>query len=200
MLNENIRTTLVSRSFHAQSEHGEQTTDSRYAHILVPTSQPDHDHPAFMLGVEIAAIHQSQLTVLHVPPFEPESSVHWLDAIDHLYRAADRINRLEPSRDHEAVKPEKLQIKQLLEKELPKPLRDTVFIRAEYRVGDFAEKVVTYANETSVDLIVMSARLPRWWLPIPPSSVRRVLRLMQQEIILVRPGKRKHNGFVSHVY
>lgn len=57
-----------------------------YAHILVPVALNASDAAALRLGSELAAIHQSRLTVLLVvPPAVAEPSYHWLDAIDRLH-------------------------------------------------------------------------------------------------------------------
>ena len=184
--------------FLVQPEREKPTRAGRYRHILVPNGLADYERPALKLGAEMAALQRAALTVLHVQPaIDDLSSVHWLDAIDRLHQALDQSGGSQKhGRDADAHA--RQQIKKLLEQELPAQGRDGLVVHVECRTGDVADQITQFADETSVDLVIMSTGRSRWWLPVLPASVRRVLRRAHQQVILVGPDARDRRGSTHH--
>jgi nucleotide-binding universal stress UspA family protein len=160
-----------------------RSTAEGYAHILIPTTLSASEHPAVRLGLQLAAGHETRVTLLHVLPFEASpTSVHWMDAIDKLHRALSPDLR---SPANVAAVPPK--IWEFLQREIPDQLRSGVDIHAEGRQGDFAEEVVRFAARSGVDLIILCTELSWNWLPVLPPQARRVLQLARQRVALVGP-------------
>lgn len=159
-----------------------------YNHVLVPCGLSDADHSALTLGAEIAGRHDARLTIVNVSPvLEDDPSVHWLDAIDRLYRALDTptVTTAELSSDS-PVRPGK-QLAQFVCQHVPQQLRSSLDLHCISFSGDAANTVARYANDSDVDLVVMTCRVPRWWQSTLPSTVRRVMRHTLKQVLLVRP-------------
>lgn len=191
----NTTTSVLGRNVEqVQAQRQPRVVGARYRHILVPTNLAASDVPALMLGMELAALHGATLAVLHVlPDGNPEYSVDWLAAIDRLHRALDQTNgSLRSQGSHDAAQQARSRIKHFIEQEVPAPLRDVVEVHAECRSGDTADKIAQFAEQAAADVVIMSSGLSRWWLPILPATVRRVLQLARRPVILVRPDTRSH--------
>jgi nucleotide-binding universal stress UspA family protein len=170
------------------------THGGQYAHILVPTSLAATDGPALRLGLEMAAIHRSKLTLLHiVPAVASDPSAHWLDAIDRLYSALDRSNGREASQDGlDTADLAQLRLREYLEREVPAHLRQGVRVHAVSSLGSIGDTIAKSAEDVGADLVIMSTGKPRWWLSVLPEGARELLRLKRKHVIFVRPGAPGH--------
>lgn len=173
-------------------ESAEVTRGVRYVHILVPTSLNLVDRPALRWGLELAALHQAALTVLHVVPNnEFEVVAHGLDSIGLLYRAADELTADAWSHGNCPVpNATRSRVYAFLNKVIPDHRQDEVDLRVACRRGDVAETIARFADESDADLVIMSSRPPRWWWPILPAAVRGVLRLARPQLILFPRGEK----------
>ncbi len=198
MLNANSKTRF-NWDFQVQPEREEPRPAGRYRHILVPNGLADHELPALRLGAEMAALQRAALTVLYVRhAVDDRSSVHWLDAIDQLHQALDQSGGSQKRGSHDADAQARQQIKEILDQELPAQGCDGLEVRVECRTGDVADQIAQFADETSVDLVIMSTGRSRWWFPVLPASVRRVLRHARHQVILVGPDVRDRRGSTHH--
>jgi nucleotide-binding universal stress UspA family protein len=147
-----------------------------------------------LLGLQLATAGETKATVLHVVPIaEPASSWHWLDAIDGLQRKLAHPNGHGPALDEvRGLEHWRAKVVSYLERELPAPLLAAARIRVECRAGDPAEEILRFATHQSVDLVILSSGLSRWWLPVVPSRVHRVLRQLRNRVIVVRPEPVAH--------
>jgi len=167
------------------------TDGTECSHILIPTALTRREHSAVMLGLQMAAALNAQATLLHIVPIaEQTNSLHWLDAIERLQRtmlhpsgeppALDRLTILEQSR---------AKVVTYLEREVPQHLRSRTRMRVECCLGDVADEILRFAAAESVDLVILSSGLSRWWLPVVPARVHRVLRQLRNRVIVVRQDK-----------
>lgn len=189
MVNGNRSIADESTRFQKQLKGVRLEGSSRFKHILVPTSLALTDRSALRLGAEMAVAYQATLTVLHVLPNPvDETSAHWLDAIDRLYRSLDHGTDGPSSSDtFGSVEVAQRKVRRFIEREFRQHLHDVARLRIECRMGDVAATVAEFAVEVAVDVVIMSSPLPRWWLPLLPSQVRRVMQLIRQPVILVTP-------------
>ena len=158
------------------------------AHILVPLSLNENDRPALTLGLQLAAAHRADITLLHVlPPEETPGSVHWLSAIDNLHQSLSNPTRPKAPTVDEA----RAAIQAFFVREAADHLRDSVQVRTECRVGDPASEIVRFAEHESVDMVILATELTTWGLPIWPGLVRSVLGNTRKQVVLVRPGARR---------
>lgn len=158
-----------------------------YRHILIPTSLERVDRPAVMVGLQMAAAYRARATLLHVlPAVEPSNSVHWLDALDNLNRALMTPGR-EALSGPRLVDSTRTRISEFLDQEIPSPLRSSLEIHVECRLGEVAEEITKFADTQGVDLTILCCEPTTWGLPILPGTVRRILQLSQKRVILVRP-------------
>jgi nucleotide-binding universal stress UspA family protein len=167
-------------------------------HVLVPISLSDDGAAALRLATQMAASGQGTLTLLYVcPPSDDRNPVHWLDAIDRLHEALDGAmgEAVAPSEGNPVLAARSAAWAIYLEA-VPEALRLAVNIRVACRIGDFADQVARYADDSDADLVVIPCRPSRWWLPILPAQVRRVLQLTQKQVVLVRPDQRPHRPSV----
>jgi nucleotide-binding universal stress UspA family protein len=162
---------------------------SRYAHIVVPTCLNPDDRGALLLGMEMAALHQAALTVLHVTAqAEREPAGFGLDALTLLHRALDPMPCHVSSPDEaDCGEPARREVVKFLTRVVDERLRDRVSLRVECRAGDVASRITEFADQAPADLVIVSAGRSRWWLPILPAHVRRLLHRARQQVILVRP-------------
>jgi nucleotide-binding universal stress UspA family protein len=151
---------------------------SRYAHILVPTSLDPNDCGPLLLGVEMALVHRATLTILHVVPAAPADG---LDAFDHLHQAFDQVHLGSVDRTRQ-------QVTDFLARFVPEQVWDKVKVRIACRAGAVADSIAQFAEQTEADLVIISAGTPRWWMPILPAHVRRLLRRARPQVIIVRPN------------
>jgi len=169
---------------------------SRYAHIVAPIELALDDCAAVLLAMEMAALHRARLTVLHVLSLtECEPSAIGLDVLALLHRAVDRIHHRPPVQGElDTVQQTRLQVAAFLERAVPDQLRKAVDFSVECRAGAAAESIASFANKAAADLVIVSTGVSRWWLPILPARVRRLLQLSEQQVILVRPDKPARKG------
>lgn len=174
---------------------GSAANPPRYAHIVVPTSLSHGDRAALQLGVQLAEAHGAALTVLHVaPPRESRRMAEGLDAIGLLHSAAHDLNtRGSLRRREEGLEAVRQQARQFIETELPGRLEDESEFCLVCRTGEIAEEIARHAGETDADLVILSSRPPRRWLPLLSGRVRRILQRSPSPVIVVaRPaGARK---------
>lgn len=170
----------------SRSANGGSPANSRYSHILVPVSLMAQDRAALLLAVEMAAVHGAKLTILHViPSLDSDPSLHWLDAIGSLHVALNRGS--DPlSRDRIAATAERVRsrVRKFIEGTVPESMSEGVNLNIECRSGELAETIARFADVASVDLLILSSGLSRWWLPLLPAYVRRVLKLTRKPVIL----------------
>lgn len=169
-----------------QSQHERHAAVARYTHILVPTSLASTDRAALLLGFELAAAHGATVTVLHVlaaNDFPPSSN--GLDALGFLHRAAFEL-RTQPATRAAAIEMTQADVSEFVERVVPERMRATVDVRAECRRGEIPERIARFADEADADLVILSTRPPRWWLPLLPFRVRRVLQLTSRQVVVTR--------------
>ncbi|MBX3439759.1 MAG: universal stress protein, partial [Planctomycetaceae bacterium] len=160
-------------------------------HILIPTHLAGYERSAVLLGLQLANASHARTTLLRVlPPQEQPSSMHWLDAIDSLYDRLDRRNG-DPNGEQKLslVDAVRAEILTYVQREVPAELLSEAAIQVEVRFGDLASEVARYADETQVDLIVLSSGPPGWGLGLRagPRRLRQILQLAKQEVVMVRP-------------
>lgn len=171
--------------------------ESRYKHIVVPTSLSATDRPAMQLGLEMARMHRAQLSVLHVlPAGDHENSLHWLDAIYRLHESLSGQSPTVTDREQSAALVRR-RIESFFDREFPEFQYGSAAVQFEFRTGEVADGIARFVNDTGADAVVMSSRHSRWWRPLLPSRVRRVLQLTHQQVILVRPDAGKNSGALS---
>jgi nucleotide-binding universal stress UspA family protein len=191
MLNRNRTMEFESRRVPvSRPERRRPAGDPRYEHIAVPTSFAPLDRPALLFATELAALHAAKLTVLHIlPPAGSTRPAHSLEAIGLLHQAVGLLYGTAPVRE-ELASPEtaRRRVKNFFESAVPAHLRQGVDLRVECATGDLAEKIVRFADEAAADVVVLSSGPSRWWLPVLPAHVRRVLQRARQKVILVRPS------------
>lgn len=186
--NEHNRAAIKGPNSDLAQQSKRPPTLQRYSHILVPCRLNDADQAALTLGAEIACRHGARLSILHVSPvLDDGPSVHWLDAIDRLYRALD--NRSVTTAERSSDLPERpgKQLGQFVYQHIPQQLRSSLDLDCISLRGDTASSIARYANDSDVDLVIMSCRIPRWWQSALPSTVQRVMRLTQKQILSIRP-------------
>lgn len=171
----------------------------RYTHIVVPTSLALDDRAALRLGAELASMHRARLTVLHVlPPPEDETPANCLAAVALLHRALDQIHRRKPSHDDlDTGERKRLQVTAFVKEAVPEHLRDCVNVCVECGTGAIEASIARFAKEAAADLVIVSTGVSRWWLPILPRRVRRLLQVARQPVILVHPDARARKNSVS---
>ena len=79
-------------------------------------------------------------------------------------------------------------VRSFLENCVSQRLRDDVRWREECCSGEVAETIAAYANEADADLVILSTRPPRWWLPFAPATVRTVECRARGDVIVIRSG------------
>ena len=157
----------------------------RYRHILVSTRLNIANRAALLLGFELASLHQSTLTLLHVLPRPKRHRIaHGLDAICLLHDAAEELRGTSAGGTFSETP--QLRLRKFVEDMVPKGQLDAVCWRGECRPGDEAESVVSYVNESAVELVILSAKPFRWWLPIVPFAVRTIERRVRANVIVIR--------------
>jgi hypothetical protein len=181
-----MKTVNMLSQFPASRDHSQPYVHKgRYRHVLVSTSLSIVDRAALLLGFELASLHQSTLTLLDVVPRpQRESTVHGLDAIALLHAAADELWWGSDSRmPSEAASP---RLGKVVEGIIPQELLKAVSWRSECRCGDVAEAIVSYVNESAADLVILSAKQFRSWLPLMPCAVRTIERRARANVIVIR--------------
>src|SRR5690606_3281347 len=105
---------------------------------------------ALLLGFELASLHQSTLTLLHVMPRpKQDRKVYGFDAISLLHDAAEQLRR--STIGDTVSKTPQLRLREFVEDIIPTDLLDAVNWRGVCRPGDEAESIVSYVNESAVD-------------------------------------------------
>jgi len=170
----------------AQEQHA---TVKRYNHILVPCGLNDEVNISTLnLAVELAKGHEARLTILNVSPVLDDGlSVHWLDAIDRLYRALDNRPVTTGGQYSDSTERPGKQLAQFVYQHVPQQLRSSLDLHCISLSGDAANMTARYANDTDVDLVIMACRIPKWWHSALSSTVQRVMRLTRKQILLIRP-------------
>ncbi len=135
------------------------------------------------MAFNLASLHGAMLTVLHVlPGRECSEDCHGLDAIRLLHEAADDCQR------HAAVKAQLFAASQrlceLLDEVLSPQLKENVNWRGICRVGNVAKTVSEYVDAASADLVILSTKPRRWWLPFP-STFRAIARRVRAHVVVV---------------
>jgi len=177
---------------HGDFTQEQHATVKRYNHILVPCGLNDEvDISTLNLAVELAKGHEARLTILNVSPvLDDGPSVHWLDAIDRLYRALDNrpvtTGTTGGQYSDSTERPGK-QLAQFVYQHVPQQLRSSLDLHCISLSGDAANMTARYANDTDVDLVIMACRIPKWWHSALSSTVQRVMRLTRKQILLIRP-------------
>jgi len=150
-------------------------------HVLVPFHQYDVAGE-LTTALEIAASLRpgalvTLLRVLSIQPEPVERSFHWLDAIERLHRERKRCQDDVLEKARAALVP-------WIEQEVPARFRGALTLRAECRAGDPADEIARFANEQSVDLVVLTGERDRsrwmFWRPL----FDRVLRLTDRPVII----------------
>ncbi len=179
-----------SRFSLTSSLHRQKATapaDRRHSHILVPIRLNPEDSPALIMAAELAELHQSTLTVLHVrDPEPPPASLHGLDAIQRLYQPSPTCGNDALSDDtQDSERQLRIQLWRFLRQEIHQQLASEVDVHVACRVGNMEHEIATFADRANVDLVVIPIERPRWWLPVLPSAARRVLKRVKQQVVLV---------------
>jgi len=170
---------VCRRDFHRQ--HCD--LPSRYAHIIAPTRLHDADHGALCLAFALASFHQSKLTVLHAQSPLRDDVRHGLDAIGLLHEAVGELKPAWPP--IVGTSGSRLTLSRFVENVVCGWLREGVDWRGECRSGEVADVIATYANETAADLLVLSSKPRRWWLPLVPATIRAITRRVSAQVIVI---------------
>ena len=158
--------------------------EPRFRHVLVSTGLTIADRTALLLGFELASLHGSTLTLLHVLPRPKKDHAHGLDAVSLLHAAAEELRGASTAGLHrDAPQPS---LRKFVEHVVPLELRDSVRWRGVCRAGDVADTVVSYANDFAADLVILPVQPFRWWLPIVPFAVWTIQRRARANVIVVR--------------
>jgi nucleotide-binding universal stress UspA family protein len=166
---------------------------AEYSHILIPLSVEPHERTALALGFQLAALHEARVTLLHVMPSREEAnSLHWLDGIERLYNDTPRPSQNSPtSNGHQRAEKAKQKVAAFLRQAVPSRLQNSVECQTRFSTGDVVEEIKRFADESDVDLVVLSGGTSRGWLSVLPGRVRRLSRLLKQTIALVHPQSMK---------
>lgn len=165
--------------------------EENYAHILLPTGLDIRERSALRLAVHLAAMHTSRLTVLHVvAPMRSHGnrkSMHWLDAIDCLHESLSHAADLGTLGDsHRLIESKRVSINEYVDKHVSKELRELVKVQTQCCVGDITRETVSFAEQSAVDLVILSSRHSRFWVPTVASNIRNVFRNSRTEVLLLR--------------
>jgi nucleotide-binding universal stress UspA family protein len=167
---------------------------SPYTHILIPTNLVLDDQAALQTGFELAVMNRAVVTVLHiVPSAEIRPTTNGLDAIGLLHPAADEFHA-GPAVLRSALESARRQVGEFVQQVVPARLTDAVEVRAESRAGQVAERIARFADEADADLVIFPVRPPRWWRPLLPAVVRRVLELTRKPVVLAPRGAGKRRA------
>lgn len=159
--------------------------ESRYRHILVPTGLNTVDCEALLLGFELSSLHGSMLTLLHVLQAPKQDRIaHALDAIGLLHAAAEDLRGTLCGAMPLGLA--RLKLRKFAQAVVSPPLLDSVSWRGECRPGVVAQTIASYADETSADLVILSAKPSRWWLPMVPAAVRTIERRTRANVMVIR--------------
>jgi len=141
-----------------------------------------------MRAMEVAArsCPGTNATLLHViePAPTPDShGFHWLDAIDSLHRPLGRsagqvLAMLEQRREEMA---------KWIRDEVPPALRSALTLRVECCLGEPEAEIVRFADQRAVDLVLLCDRRSRWNWPLKQGLVSRILKRIDQPVMIVRP-------------
>ena len=142
---------------------------SMFRHVLLPVDLTEKCRSAVEVGAELAQLAGARLTLLHV--IEPIADAGDDDDVADFYRELE-------TRAHERL--------EALRGELA---ARSFTVDAHVTVADRAEEIVRFADETAVDLVVMTSR--RLDPAAPPSSAwptgsHRVALLSHLPVLLVR--------------
>ncbi len=155
------------------------TVTSNCTHILVPTCLASHEIPALHFAAELSALYRATLTILHVnPEVDPPSPTHWLCGIERLHAQPEQQSLETKDQQRE-------RILELLSQSHPHAIRDGLEARIECRCGDLAKTTGEFMRASAVDLVVLSGGPRRWWYPILPVSVRRILKRAEQRVLVI---------------
>jgi len=154
-------------------------------HVLVPVCLDPSERGALMEALELVAGYRrgAKVTLLHVIESKPDP-IHdpfdWLSPLRRLQHELARRSRLES-----ALKAARRSIETLVNGDLPRQLHGLLEIRSECRVGEPATEVVRFANEQSVELVVLCFhRSERGWSHWPLQSDR-IATMIQAPVVLV---------------
>lgn len=176
-------TQFLAGAVRVPAEHG--VPEPRFRQVLVPTSLNVADVAALHLGFELASLHHAAITVLHVlPPLKRESVHDGLDVIGLLHDAADELQAR--SAAEMPARPVKLKLCEFVRDTVSQRLRSDVTWGVDCRRGKVGESIASYANDIAADLVILSAKPPRWWLPITPHVVRTIEARARAGVIVVR--------------
>jgi hypothetical protein len=152
----------------------------RYRRILLCLSLNPPDRASLLLSFELAALHRSALTLLHVLP----PAKGGLDAFDLLHRAVDEFRR--PLPDDRPCKAARSRVRAFINDVVPSHLLSAVCWQEVGRPGELAEAVVAEAKQSAADLVILSPTPFRWWLPrvFDTWAIRRRTRA---SVIVIRP-------------
>jgi nucleotide-binding universal stress UspA family protein len=165
-------------------------------HILVPVTPTDAERSTAIMALHLGGLLQARVTFLQVCPPPPEQSLHWLDAIDQLHEGlSGRARCAGEDEEDQPVRAVQMTMVEWIKREIPEPLRNQVEISVEARLGDFAGEVVRYANEKSVDLLILRRVTSRWGRPVLPRPARRILKRTHTPAILVHPDAQQFASF-----
>jgi nucleotide-binding universal stress UspA family protein len=190
MLDEKFATDDLSREMPIlESAQAPHAGNAEYSHILIPLGIEPHERTALLLGFQLAALHEAKVTLLHVMPSrEQANSLHWLDGIERLYNDTQRPSQNSPtSNGHQRAEKAKQKVAAFLRSVVPSRLQNSVECQMRFSTGDVVEEIQRFADESDVDLVVLSGGASRGWLSVLPGRVRRLSRLLKQTIALVHP-------------
>ena len=117
-----------------------------FKHILVPLDGSSHSAKAAELAIELAHTYGAELTLLHVSPK--------LDLPDQLreYMKAEKLSGLDMFAVDEAAK------RVIEDIRLTAGSREIEKVKVVYREGRPARSIVSYAETSDIDAIVMGSR------------------------------------------
>lgn len=156
-------------------------------HLLVPMAET-MDRPTAIVGLRLGGLMQARVTLLQVWSTPPQRSLHWLDAIEQLHDGLSSRSRCSREAEQEnSLLEAQMKMVEWLKREIPEPLRHQVEICVEARIGDLGREVARYAEQMSVDLLILRRVTSRWGQPVLPRAARRLLKMTDTPAILIHP-------------
>ncbi|MCE9532889.1 MAG: universal stress protein [Planctomycetes bacterium] len=157
-------------------------------HVLVPVRWGPEHLETITRALEVAALNRpgTIVTLLHViePVPAPDShSLHWLDAIDKLHHSLGRLS----GQTQALLEQRREEMAEWIRNEAPSGLRSALKLRGECRLGEPEAEILRFAKEKAVDLVILCERRSRKRWPLKRSLVSRILKRIDQPVMIVRP-------------
>jgi hypothetical protein len=155
-----------------------------YRHVLIAVPLDHAEDQAISVGLGLASVHRAATTILLIQSTEDtDTSMHWLDGIDRLHTLDEpALNAARKS--NAVVKRIEDRVKQLLSG-FPSSVIDAVNVRYVVRKGEMASVIAKFSQESSTDVIVISSTQGPRWMPVWPLTIRSVMQLVKQPVIVV---------------